>query len=593
MGDRLPRQLAAILYADVAGYSRLTGEDEDATHRTLRDYLDLITSKIESNNGQVMHYAGDAVLARFNAVIDAMSAAVAIQDDLAIQNESLPEKDKVQFRIGINLGDIIEDRGDIYGEGVNIAARLEELAEPGGVCVSASVRVALGNKIQIDYEDLGETSLKNIEKPIQAYRVFKQVTRSFDVHKPKTDVGSSKSKHRPSVAVLPFKNLSGDPEQQYLADGITENIITGLTRFRGLLVTALKSSVVVSRKNQDIQGVAQELGVANIVEGTVTKVGDQVRVTAQLIDASDGYRVWAESYVKDLIDLFATQDEISRVIVATLAGRIEEKELERANSMAPGSMRAYECLLRGRQHLNKHGQDDLVKARAYFEQAVTLDSTLAEAYAGLALSYVEEYDLSRSDSALDEGYTIAKKAVSLDINDCRARYALARAYVARKQYELAKTQIEKALSLNPNDYLLLCTKGWFLSFCGESVNGMACSLDAIRLNPFAPGDCLFAIAVAHYVEKRYEDAVNTLGEAIPLDSIRGALLAASFAQLGCDDQAKATATEAIDSIDTELAEKFSDDPELWRTYWLKWFPFKHHDDFEHLLEGFRKAGVPA
>lgn len=593
MTDRLPRKLVAILYADVAGYSRLTGKNEDATHRTLRDYLDLISRKIESTNGQVMHYAGDAVLARFDAVMDAMSAAVVIQDELAIRNETLLDEDKVQFRIGVNLGDVIEDRGDIYGEGVNIAARLEELAQPGGLCVSASVRVALGNKIQVDYENLGETTLKNIERPIQAYKVFKQVRRSVDASESRAGTRYLKSEHRPSVAILPFKNLSGDPDQQYLADGVTENIITGLTRFRSLLVTALKSSVVASKENEDVQRVAKELGVASIVEGTVSRVGDQVRVTAQLIDAKDGYRVWADSYVRDLESLFAAQEEISKVIVATLAGRIEEKELERANSKVPENMKAYECVLRGRQHLNKHSRDELAKARAYFEQAISLDSTLAEAYGGLALSYVEEYDLGLTDTALDQGYTFAKKAVSLDINDCRARYALARTYVARKQYELAKTQIEKALNLNPNDYLLLCTKGWFLCFCGESVNGMACSLDAIRLNPFAPDDCLFAIAVANYIEQRYEDTINALGEVIPLDPARGALLAASFAHLGYEDQAQTAAKEALDSIDKDLTEQFASDSKLWCTYWSKWFPFKNQEDFKHLLDGFRKAGLPA
>jgi adenylate cyclase len=593
MIDRLPRKLAAILYADVAGYSRLTGNDEDATHLALREYLDVIANKIDSHGGQVMHYAGDAVLARFDAVVDAMSAAVSIQDDLATENEKRSKENCVQFRIGINLGDVIEDRGDIYGEGVNIAARLEELAEPGGVCISASVRVALGNKIDVDFEDLGEQSLKNIDKPIQAYRVYKRVRTSFDTQESSPEPTSFKCRHRPSVAILPFKNLSGDPGQQYLADGVTENIITGLTRFRSLLVTAFKSSLVASRENEDVRRVAEELGVATVVEGTVSRLGDQVRVTAQLIDASDGYRIWAESYVKDMEDVFVAQDEISKVIVATIAGRIEEQELEQASNKVPDNMVAYECVLRGRQHLNKYNQEEITKARMYFEKAISLDSALAEAYGGLALSYVEEYDVGQSDAALYQGYTFAKKAVSLDINDCRARYALARVYVARKQYELAKTQIEKALNLNPNDYLLLCTKGWFLSFCGEAVNSMACSLDAIRLNPFAPNDCLFAMAVAHYIDKRYEDAVSALGEVIPLDAPRGALLAASFAQLGFEDQAQATATETLESIDADITEQNAGDSQRWRTYWSKLFPFKNDDDFEHLLDGCRKAGLMA
>ena len=292
MEERLPRKLAAILYADVAGYSRLTGEDEDATHRALSEYLDLISSTIQSHRGQAMHYAGDVVLARFDAVVDALSAAITIQNELTTRNEDLPDERKVRFRIGVNSGDVIEDRGDIYGDGVNVAARLENLTEPGGICISDAVRSAVGKKLNLDYEDMGEQAVKNIADPVRAHRVVMEEKVERTITSP--GAPGLELPDKPSIAVLPFDNLSGDQEQEYFSDGIAEDIITKLSRYRWLFVIARNSSFNYKGRAVGVKLVAQALGVRYVLEGSVRKAGNRVRVSAQLIDAVAGHHIWAE-----------------------------------------------------------------------------------------------------------------------------------------------------------------------------------------------------------------------------------------------------------------------------------------------------------
>jgi adenylate cyclase len=313
--EQLPRKLAAILYADVAGYSRLTSEDEDATHRELSDCLDLIATAVEDHRGRVVHYAGDAVLAMFEAAVDVLSCATHVQGDLKSRNADLPDDRKIQFRIGINLGDVIEDRGDIYGDGVNVAARLESLADPGGICISDSIRTAVGKKLSLDYVFMGEQEVKNIAEPVRAYSVIinQEKSKSSSVQTPTLELPD-----KPSIAVLPFQNMSGDPEQEYFSDGITEDIITALSRSPWLFVIARNSSFAFRGLTIDVKQVAQELGVHYILEGSVRKAGKRVRVTAQLIDGLSGGHVWAEKYDGELTDIFDLQDEITRNAVASI-----------------------------------------------------------------------------------------------------------------------------------------------------------------------------------------------------------------------------------------------------------------------------------
>ena len=392
MEDRLPRELVAILYADVVGYSRLSGEDEDATHRALSEYLDLISSTIESQDGQVMHYAGDAVLAKFDTVVDAMSAAVNIQEGLKARNNDLPDERRVQFRIGINSGDVIEDRGDIYGDGVNVAARLEALADPGGICISDAVRSAVGRKLKLNYQDMGEQQVKNIEEPVRAYKVDLSIGQEPKATTPKESTRDLPEK--PSIVVLPFKNMSGDPEQEYFVDGITEEIITGLGNFREIIVIARGSSFLFKDQSVDAVEAANKLDVKYVLEGSVRKSGTRVRIATQLIDGKAGHQLWSERYDRALEDIFAVQDDVSQKIVTRLADRLEKVSLEHALRKKATNLTAYDYWLRGKHYLaDWYGsKDDTFRAREMFELAIEIDSEYAAAYAGLAAVCIMELE---------------------------------------------------------------------------------------------------------------------------------------------------------------------------------------------------------
>jgi len=385
MEERLPRKLAAILYADVAGYSRLTGEDEDATHRTLSEYLDRISSVIESHRGQVMHYAGDAVLAKFDAVVDAMSAAVAIQSELKTQNEGMPGERKVEFRIGVNSGDVIEDRGDIYGDGVNVAARLEALAEPGGICISESVRVAIGRKLDLDYEDMGERKVKNIADPVRTYKVVMSAAERSEVTesvKPALELPD-----KPSIAVLPFANMSNDPEQEYFADGIAEDITTALSHIKQWFVVARNSSFAYKGRNVDVREIAKELGVRYVLEGSVRRGGNRLRITGQLIEADTGTHMWTDRFDGDLDDVFALQDKITESVVGAIEPSLRRAEIERSKRKPPENVRAYDLYLRALPHLYAMRPDDNEQALTLLHKAIELDPNYAPALAFLAWGY--------------------------------------------------------------------------------------------------------------------------------------------------------------------------------------------------------------
>ncbi len=400
---------------------------------------------------------------------------------------------------------------------------------------------------------------------------------------------------RPSVAVLPFVNMSGDAEQAYFADGISENIITGLTRFRELLVIAGKSSVVARDGATDVQEIGHRLGVAHIVEGSVRKAGNRVRVTAQLIDAASGHRVWAEHYDRDLDDIFAVQDEITDIIVATLAGRIEEAGRQRAAQKPVKDMVSYDYLLRGRQCMKRATKDGMLEARRYFERALELDPEFATAYANLALSFMYEYESDWTDTrleALGHAYNLAEKAVALDRDNSIAWLALAWAQMSRDQHDLANVAIDRAIALNPNDYDNLCIKGWCLALSGDPAECITCMNEAIRINPFAPVDCLIAMGIAEYTTRHYEAGIETFGKITGAALLKYACLAACYAQLGRDGEARAASAEALELAKTELAAQSGAEAEGLRTYLAAMFHFQDPTSFEHLLDGLRKAGLP-
>ena len=400
---------------------------------------------------------------------------------------------------------------------------------------------------------------------------------------------------KPSVAVLPFVNMSGDAEQAYFADGITENIITGLTRFRELFVIAGKSSSAARDGAADVQQIGHWLGVAHIVEGSVRKAGNRVRVTAQLVESASGHRVWAEHYDRDLDDIFSVQDEITNIIIATLAGRIEEAGRQRAAQMPVKDMVSYDYLLRGRQCLNRGTKDAILEARRYFERARELDPDFAPAYANLALGYMYEYDSDWTNSrmeALDHAYEFAERAVALDRASSSAWYALAWAQLFRGQYDLAKVAIDRAIALNPNDYDNLCVKGWCLVLSGDLAESIACLNKALRANPFAPVDCLIAIGIAEYTARRYEEAIEDFGKITGWALLKHACLAACYAQLGRDGEARSAIAEALEQARNELTTQQGAEAESLRTYLADMFHFESPDRFEHLLDGLRKSGLP-
>jgi adenylate cyclase len=591
----MERRLAAILAADVVGYSRLIRADEEGTLDRLKALRnEIIDPKIAEHNGRIVKLMGDGMLAEFASVVDAVRAAIEAQRSIIEHNAGLPEKKRIEFRVGINLGDVVIDGDDIHGDGVNVAARLEGLAEPGGICLSGAVYDQVRDRTDFAFEDLGEQEVKNIDRPIRVWRwLHDRGVMASDTVSPERPLPLP---DKPSIAVLPFENISGDPEQEYFADGITENIITGLTRFHDLFVIAVKSSFAAWDKTTDVQQIGRQLGVAHVVEGSLRKAGNRVRVTVQLIDAASGRRVWAEQYDRSLDDIFAVQDEITNIIVATLAGRIEYAGRHRVAHKPSQGMAAYDYLLRGRQCLNLNAKDSEIEAQRHFMRAIELDPEYAAAYAGLAVSYLHEYESNWSQApydALDRAYDFSQKAVALDDADSTARRVLSSAYRYKNQHELAKVQIEKALALNPNDYHNLCTKGWFLTVSGEPAAAIACLNEATRLNPFAPDNCLLAIGMAEYTARNYESAIEAFGKATGWGLVRPAWLAACYAQLGREKEASVAAEEALRSVETELTIQPGKDSELWRAYWARLACFKNPTDFEHLLEGLRKAGLPA
>ena len=590
MDERLPRKLAAILYADVAGYSRLTGDDEDATHRTLSEYLNLVSQTIDSHRGKVMHYAGDAVLAKFEAVVDALSSATNIQQLLAAKNEALPDERRVYFRIGVNLGDVIEDRGDIYGDGVNVAARLESLADSGGICISDAVRSAVKKKLDLDYEDMGEQALKNIEEPVHAFRVkgFKSGVAATSANHPR----QSKSTEKPSIGVLQFQNLSKDGDDDYFVAGITEEIMSGLSRYREIVVAALGSSMLVSEQKLDATEAAKKLGVQYILNGSVRRAGDRVRVAASLAEGVTGHQIWSEQYDHVLDDIFKVQDEVAQRIVTMLVGKIEQSDRERSLQKETDNLTAYECVLQGRYYFGDwHGSaDDIRHAREMFEKAIELDPRYAAAYAGLAATYLEDSDHYWWEISEDSGnkcLELAQKAVELDEHDSFAHLVLSSAYwKVKSNFDLAKGQLEAAIKLNPNYYWNYCYGCWFSVCYGDMEASIAQAKEAIRRNPLLPDGCRYTLGFSEYLAGNYENAITTITQIAKLEPESYACLAASYAQLGRVEEAKKVAEDCVKHTD----ECIKSVPE-WREYWANCLNFREQGPVDHLIEGLDKAGL--
>ncbi len=579
MEQRLPRKLAAILYADVAGYSRLTGEDEEGTHRRLSTYLDAISESIKNHSGQVVHYAGDAVLADFPTVTDALGCAVRIQRDLAGRNRQLSEERRVCFRIGVNLGEVIVDRNDIYGDGVNVAARLEALAEPGGICVSESVRTAAGNNLALEFEFMGDQQVKNIARPIPAYKVREKKTSTG------SEEGPVAMSTKPSIVVLPLVNMSGDPEQEFFADGLSEDIITELSRFHDLLVISRNSAFAYKGKAVKVRDVARDLGVQYVLEGSVRKAGNHVRVTVQLIDAENDRHLWAERYQEELEDIFALQDRIATTIVSTLPARIEAAAHERVSRKPTENMVAYECVLAGKILHHRSSREDNRKALELLDKAVNLDPNYAQAHAWracvLGQSWVHGW-CEDPDKTWQEMLDELKTTLDLDDNDSDVHRILAAVHISGGDFERAAYHQERGLALNPNYDAIVVQQGELLTWLGRPQEGIDWIRKAMKLNPHFPERFWNHLGRAHFVARQYPEAIDAFKRINAPDYTHHAFLAASYAfnedqRMAEQHAAKVLALEPTFSI---------------RRY-LNTVHYKDKSDRDHHRDGLLKSGLPA
>jgi adenylate cyclase len=508
MEDQLPRKLAAILYADVADYSRLTGEDEDATHRRLSEYLDLVSNSIGHHQGKVVHYAGDAVLADFSTVTNALECASSIQGDLYSRNLEFPDKRKVQFRIGINLGEVIVDRDEIYGNGVNVAARLESLADAGGVCISDAVRTAIGNKLPLEYEFMGEQAVKNIKEPIRAYQV-----RLLSEEQPEESVAELpvlELPEEPSIAVLPFTNMSDDPEQEYFCDGITEDITTALSRIPRLFTIARHSTSVYKGKGVEIGKVASDQGVRYVLEGSVRKSGNRLRITAQLIDAINNKHCWAERYDRDLDDVFEIQEEIARNVSVAVQVKLTAGDAAKIWAGGTTNVEAWESFVRGNAYMEDHVQEHNKEAKRLAELALTLDPDYANAWVLLGFTHFEDSQWKWSenpDESLLSAEKAANKAIELEESNPDGYVLLGAVQAEQNDFTQVARNTRKAYLLAPNSSHNLAYYAWLQSREGEYRDSIKYMEKAIRLCPFHPPWYLHLLGISYYAIDSYDKAL--------------------------------------------------------------------------------------
>ncbi|MGH8764168.1 MAG: adenylate/guanylate cyclase domain-containing protein [Burkholderiales bacterium] len=576
----MQRRLAAVLSADVAGYSRLMGDDELATVRTLSAYREAIAAIVVAKSGRIVDSPGDNILAEFGSAVDAVEAALAVQAELASRNAALPENRRMNFRIGVNLGDLVVEGERIYGDGVNVAARVESLAHAGGICVSAKVHEEVRRKLDLAFEDLGEHSLKNIAAPV---RVFRLPTGAAPGAEVKSAPATKQSK--PSIIVLPLTNMSGAAEQDFFADGLTEDILTELSRFKELFVISRNTSFKYKGQAVDVKKVARELGVQFVVEGSVRRAANRVRVTVQLIDGETDHHVWAERYDRDLADIFAIQDEITSAIVSTLPGRLEAAARGRAERKPPASLAAYECLLEAKVLHHRSNKADNARALKLVERAIELDPSYAHAHAWNACIVGQQWGYGWCDDPAAAEQTIERRlnaALALDDNDSDVHRVLAAFWVLRNDHDKAVYHQQRALSLNPNDDLIVVQQGELLTWLGQAEEGIPWIHKAMRLNPFHPLRFWSHLGRALFAARRYPEALEALGKLTAADGPTKVLVAACQVQLGNAQAAAKLVKEALEH-----------DPSFgWKTV-LATLHYRNEPDLAHHREAAIKAGLPA
>jgi adenylate cyclase len=531
------RRLAAVVAADMVGYSRLMEVDETGTLARLKTHrIELIDPAIAKNRGRIIKTTGDGMLLEFQSVVDAVLCAAEIQRRMARRNTDVSPARWIQFRIGINLGDVIVEENDIFGDGVNVAARLETLAEPGGICISGAVREQVGDRLDdIAFEDLGDQTVKNIARPIRVYRVRLE-RNAANAHEGADDAAVATTiAKKPSIAVLPLANMSGDPQQEFFADGLTEDIITELSRFRELLVISRNSTFVHKGKAVKVQEVAREFGVDYVLEGSVRKAGDRIRVTVQLIDADTDRHIWAERYDRELEDIFDIQDEMTRAIVATLPGRVEAATHDRAKRKPTDNMAAYECVLAAKVLHHRSTREDNAEAQRLLNRALALDPNYAHAHAWkacvLGQTWVHDWCADR-EVIFQQVAAELEITLALDDNDSDVHRILAALNLNRDDHDKAAYHQERALTLNPNYDLVVVQQGELLTWLGRPEEGIDWIKRAMRLNPYHPERFWSHLGRACYCAEKYAEAVEAFSRIRRPDHTHYAFLAATFAQMG-------------------------------------------------------------
>ena len=617
------RKLTAILSADAVAYSRLMGDDEAETVRTLTSYRKVISTLIKQHNGTVIDSPGDNLLAEFVSVVDAVQCAVAVQKEIKSRNDELPENRRMLFRVGINLGDVIQEEDRIYGDGVNIAARLEALAEPGGICISKTAFDHIESKLPYGYDFLGDQTVKNIAKPVGAYRVLMdpRVTISgkavgkkpaimrrktflfgavvvillavsvgiwqFYMRRPTFNPASVEKMayplpDKPSIAVLPFVNLGGDPEQEYFVDGIVNDIITALSEFKFLFIIAGNSSFVYKGKQVKVQQVSEELGVRYVLEGSVQRSSDRLRINAQLIDATAGKHLWAEHYDRDASRLFDIQDEIVKTIVATLAFKIDAAERKRVIRKGPENLDAYDYWLRGRNIWFRFTKEANAEARRLYEKAIELDPAWGRPYGYMAWPHLNDARFGWSEDpkkSLELALQWAQKCYALEPDDYKTHWALGVVYLYRRDFDLALSEYERALALNSNDADFLAEMAIGLNYMGRPEQAIEQFKKAMRMNPRYPSWYLDVLGFAYYEVGQYEKALTTLKQNNNPWFTNHRNLAAVYVRLGRLEEARAEVSKMLEknsyyTLESEKLRPYNDDTRR-----------------ERLVNDLRKAGV--
>ena len=574
----MEHRLAAIVAADMVGYSRLMEADERGTLARLRTHrIELIDPVIDRNHGRIIKTTGDGILVEFHSVADAVRSSIEIQERLRRRNSDVPDDLRIEFRIGINLGDIIFEDGDIYGDGVNIAARIEQLAEVGGICVTSAVHAQVDGRLEAAFEDLGEKSLKNISRPVRVYRILLSGADG------KVGSDAKVAVVKPSVAVLPFANMSGDPEQEFFADGLTEDILAELSRRRELFVISRTSSFVYKGKAANLREVAQKLGARYLVEGSVRKAADRVRITVQLIDTATDGHIWAERYDRKLDDIFAVQDEITTTIVATLPGRLEAAQQDRLVRMKPSSMAAYECALAAKVLHHKSTREDNVEALVLIDRALALDADYAHAHAWRGCILGQAYSnawAKNPEATFKEVMVELDRAIALDDNDADVHRILAAVSIVRNDFTRAGYHQDRALALNPNYDLVVVQMGELFTWLGQAEEGVDWIRKAMKLNPHHPARFWSHLGKAYFVGRQYGQAIEAFMHMANLDTLQHGFLAASYAWLG-DKTAAAAHVGRMRELDGKLdLERF-----------LAPMHFAREQDLQHLREGLHNAGL--